>query len=164
MATLVTILDVEAEVERAWAAMLSAAPYSLSATGSDTAAALTTPRTEVKAEVLRWGPHQFTPTGGASAGSALYDNFLVRLSLDVVFQPEHAQGQGSIRGKLRVALRDWTRLKAAFATNGYLLVDPDSLRQTGGGRDIDDEEKMETIKTELEFGVWLSQSAVNAAT
>lgn len=164
MATLETLLDVEAEVESVLDSFLSASPYSLSAVASDSATEVTTPRVNVVAEVMKWGPHQFTPTSGTYAGRAIYDQFLVRVSLDVVYQPEHAQGQGSMRGKLRKALTDWTGLKAAFAVNNYLLPAGDTLRQENGGRTIDDEEKTETMSTVLQFVAFLNPTALAAAT
>lgn len=164
MATLETLLDVEAEIEAVLDSFLSAAPYSLGAVGSDSATLVTTPRINVVAEVQKWGPHQFTPTTGTYAGRAIYDQFLVRVSLDVVFQPEHAQGQGSIRGKLRKALTDWTGLQAAFAVRNYLHPTGDTLRQEDGGRSIDQEENTETLSTVLSFVAFLNQSAMAAAT
>jgi len=164
VATLETLLDVETETEFAFDSLFSAAPYSLAAGGTDTAAALTTPRTEIKAEVIKWGPHQYTPATGTYAGRAIYDQFLVRLTLDVVYQPEHGQGQASIRGKIRAALTDWTRIKTAFATHAYLRPAPDTLQQQDGGRTIDDEEKTETLTTILEFVAFIRPDALDAAT
>lgn len=164
MATLETLLDVEAEVEAVLDTFLSAAPYSLGAVASDSATEVTTPRINIVAEVMKWGPHQFTPTSGTYSGRAIYDQFLVRVSLEVVYQPEHAQGQGSMRGKLRKALTDWTGIQAGFATRNYLHPTGDTLRQEDGGRTIDNEEKTETLSTVLQFVVFLNQSAVAAAT
>lgn len=164
MATLETILDVEGEVESVLKTFLAASPYSLTVFASDSAAEVTTPRTEVVAEVTRWGPHQFTPASGTYAGVAIYDQFQLRVRIDVVYQPEHAQGQASIRGKLRKALTNWTGIKAGFATNGYLLPQGDSLRQIDGGRTIGNAEKEETLSTTLELVAFLNQAAVTAAT
>ena len=164
MASLETLLDVETEVETVFASFLAAAPYSLGAIGSDTATDTTTPRVECLAEVVRWGPHQVTPASGTYAGRAFYDQFAIRLRLDVVYQPEHAQGQGSIRGTLRKALTDWTGIKAAFASRNYLYPNGDTLRQTDGTRTIDDEEKTETLSTVLTFEAWLNPNQLAAAT
>lgn len=164
MATLETLLDVESEVEAVFAGFLAAAPYSLGAIGSDTATDTTTPRVECLAEVVRWGPHQFSPASGTYAGRAVYDQFVIRLRLDVVYQPEHGQGQGAIRGTLRKALTDWTGIKAAFATRNYVYPTGDTLRQTDGGRVIDDTEKTETLSTVLTFEAWLNPNALAAAT
>jgi len=164
MATLITILDVETEVETAWKTLLSIAPYSLGAITSDTATEVTTPRVECVAEVMQWGPHQLTIPSGTFSGRSVYDQFMIRMRLDVVYQPEHAQGQATIRGTLRKALTDWTGIKAAFATNGYLFVAGDTLRQTAGSRIIDDTEKTETLSTILEFVVFLNPAALTAAT
>lgn len=164
MATLVTLLDVETEVETVLDAFFSASPYSLAAIGSDTAAALTTPRVEIVAEVVRWGPHQHTIASGTFAGRAVYDQFQLRLSLDVVYQPEHAQGPGTIRGTVRKALTDWVGLKAAFASRNYLLPAPDTFRQIDGSRLIVDEQKTERLQTILELVVFLNPNALAAAT
>lgn len=164
MATLETLLDVESEVETVFASFLAAAPYSLGAIGSDTATDTTTPRVECLAEVIRWGPHQFSPASGTYSGRAIYDQFVIRLRLDVVYQPEHGQGQGAIRGTLRKALSDWTGIKAAFATRNYLYPTGDTLRQTDGGRTIDDTEKQETLSTVLTFEAWLNPNQLAAAT
>ncbi len=165
MATLATLLDVETEVETSLDAFLSAAPYSLGAIPTDTKTAVTTPRVEIKSEVIKWGPHQSNAIpSGTYAGRRVYDQFAFRITLDVVYQPEQTQGQASIRGTLRNALTDWTGLKAAFATRNYLLLAPDTLRQTDGGRVIDNTEKTETISTVLELVAFLNPDALNAAT
>jgi hypothetical protein len=164
MATLDTVLDVETEVEAVFDTLLSASPYSLNAGGTDSAGELTTPRLEIKAEVTKWGPHQITIASGTYSGRRIYDQFQLRLSLDVVFQPEHAQGQATIRGKLRRCLSDWTSIKAGFATRGYLYAAPDTLRQIDGGRIIDNEEKTEMLSSVLELVVFLNPAALAAAT
>jgi hypothetical protein len=164
MASLETLLDVESEVEACFDSVLSSSPYTLAAIPSDTAAGITTPRTEIVAEVRQWGPHQFVIPSGTYQGRAVYDQFLMRLSIGVVFQPEHGQGQASIRGTVRKALTDWTRIKAAFATRGYLKPAPGTLRQVDGSRSVDDEEKTETIATVLELVCFVDQAALGAAT
>jgi hypothetical protein len=164
MATLATILDVETEVELCFKTLLAATPYSLGAVGTDTATELTTPRVECIAEVVRWGPHQHTPATGTYAGVAIYDQFALRLRLDVVYQPEHAQGQATIRGKLRHVLCDWSAMKTAFLTRNYLYAAPDTLRQVDGGRSINSEDKTETLSTGLELVVFVNPAALVAAT
>lgn len=164
MATLITLLDVETEAEYALKTYLAATPYNLAAVTSDGAAELTTPRVEVVAEVVRWGPHQYTPDSGTYSGVAIYDQFLVRTSLSLVYQPEQGQSQGTLRGTLRKALSNWTGIKAAFASHNYLLPTGDTLRQIGGARSIDDEEKTETITSEIELMLFVNPSALAAAT
>jgi len=164
MATLATILDVETEVELSLKTFLAATPYSLGAITTDTAAALTTPRVEVQTEVVRWGPHQHTPATGTYAGTAIYDQFALRVRLDLVYQPEQSQSPGTKRGTIRAALSNWTGLKAAFATRNYLMVVGDTLRQIDGSRTIDNAEKTETLSTVLELVVFLNPAAVAAAT
>lgn len=164
MATLVALLDTESAVESAWTTLFGAAMAGTSVIGTDTASEVVTPRVECVATVTKWGPHQHTIASGTFAGRPLYDQFLVSTDLRLVFQPEHAQGQGSLRGALRKALTDWTGIQAAFATLGYYFPAPDTLRQTGGDRQIDNEEKTETISTTLELVVFLSPAALLAAT
>ena len=164
MASLYTLLDVETETEAVWKNLLSSAPYSLLATDTDTAAPATTPRVECISVVVRWGPHQITPSSGVSAGVALYDQFVVRTMISFVYQPERAHGHGVIRGIMRQALSDWTGIKNAFSVNGYLIPAPTTLQQVDGSRTIDDEEKTETIETVLELAVFLNPNAVDAAT
>lgn len=164
MASLETLLDVETEVETCFDTVLSSSPYSLSAVPSDTAGALTKPRTEIVTEVRQWGPHQYVITGGTYVGRAVYDQFVVRLTIAVVFQPEHGQAPGTIRGTVRKALTDWVRIKAAFATRNYLRPAPGSLRQVDGGRTVDDEEKTETLTTVLELVAFVDSGALEAAT
>lgn len=164
MATLVTLLDVEAEVEAVFVSFLSASPYSLArVSGSDSAAALNTPRVEVSVEVLKWGPHQHTVASGTYSGRALYDQFQLRLSIAVVYQPEHAQSPGTLRGTLRKAFTDWAGLKAAFASRAYLLPAPDSMRQIDGSRVIIDEERTERLESVWELVAFLNPVALAAA-
>ena len=103
MATLVTLLDVETEVESVWDTFLSSSPYSLGAIPSDTAAAVTTPRVEIVAEVIKWGPHQHTIASGTYSGRALYDQFLIRLSIAVHpwDAPESPHGLGRAESRVR---------------------------------------------------------------
>ncbi len=162
MATLIVLLDVETEVETSLKAFLAATPYSLAAVTSDTAAEVTTPRVEVVAEVTKWGPHQITPASGTYAGVEIYDQFMVRSNLSIVYQPEQAQSPGTIRGTLRKALVDFAGIKAAFATRGYLFLAGPTLRQIDGGRTIED--KTERLNTTLEMMVFLNPAAVLAAT
>ncbi len=164
MATLETVLDVETEVESVLDAFLSGSPYSLSAGGTDTAGRLTTPRTEIKCEVLKSGPHQYNITSGTYSGTNIFDQFQLRVTVDVVYQPEQGQGPGSIRGKVRKAFANWTGIKAGFASHDYLLLAQDTLRQIDGGRSINDEEKTETLSTVFEVIAFLNPAALNAAT
>lgn len=164
MATLVAILDVEAAVESAWDTLFSAALAGTSVIPSDTATEVVTPRMECVATVTKWGPHQHTIATGTFAGRAVYDMFVVRSDLRLVYQPEHAQGQGTLRGQLRKALTDWTAIQAAFATLNYYYPMGDTLRQTDGDRQIDNEEKTETISTTLELVVFLNPAVLVAAT
>lgn len=164
MATLITILDVETEVETCLQSIFAAAPFSLPAIASDSATALVTPRVEVVAEVIQWGPHQITPASGTFSGVALYDQFRIRATLALVYQPEQAQSQGQLRGKLRQVLTGWTAIKAAFAVRNYLIPTGDTLRQVGGGRTIQKEDKTETLLTTLELVVFLHPTALAAAT
>ncbi len=164
MATLITLLDVETEVESAIKGFLATAPYSLAAVTSDTAAEVTTPRIEVVAEVTKWGPHQYTPAAGVFAGVEIYDQFMVRSNLSLIYQPEQAQSPGTLRGTLRKALTNFTGIKAAFATHGYLFIAGPTLRQVDGGRTIQNEDKTETLNTTLEMAVFLNPAAVDAAT
>ena len=131
---------------------------------SDTATEQVTPRVACVATVTKWGPHQHTIASGTFAGRAIYDMFVVRSNVTLVYQPEHAQGQASLRGGLRKALTDWTGIQAAFATLNYLFPMPDTLRQTDGDRQIDNEKKTETISTTLELMVFLNPAALIAAT
>jgi hypothetical protein len=164
MATLITILDVETEVETCLQSIFAAAPFSLPAIASDSATDLLTPRVEVVAEVVQWGPHQITPASGTFAGVAIYDQFRVRATIALVYQPEQAQTPGTLRGKLRQVLTGWTAIKTAFAVRNYLIPTGDTLRQVGGGRTIQQEEKTETLLTTLELVVFLNPNAVAAAT
>jgi hypothetical protein len=164
MATLITILDVETEVETCLQSLFAAAPFSLPALASDTATDLRTPRIDVVAEVIQWGPHQITPASGTFAGVAIYDQFRVRANLALIYQPEHAQSQGQLRGALRQVLTGWTAMKAAFAVRGYLIPTSDMLRQIAGGRTIQNDEKTETLLTTLELVVFLNPNALAAAT
>ncbi len=164
MATLITLLDVETEVETCFQSIFAASPFSLPALTSDTATDLLTPRVDVVAEVIGWGPHQITPASGTFAGLAIYDQFRVRANLALVYQPEHAQGQGQLRGTLRRVLSDWTAIKAAFAVRAYLLPTGDTLRQVGGGRTIQNDEKTETLLSTLELVVFLNPNALASAT
>ncbi len=164
MATLITLLDVETEVESVYAAFFAAAPYSLSTKTSDTATDILTPRLEVVAEVIKWGPHQFTPASGTFSGVAIYDQFLIRTQLALVYQPEQAQSPGTMRGTLRTALCNWTGIKTAFAVHNYLIPTGDSMRQVGGSRTINDADKTETITSELEMILFLNPAAMTAAT
>lgn len=164
MATLITLLDVETEVETTLKTYLATTPYSLDAIASDSATDILTPRLEVVAEVVKWGPHQHTPASGTFAGVAIYDQFAIRSNLSIVYQPEQGQAPGTIRGTLRKALSNWTGLQAAFASHNYLFLMGDSLRQTGGSRTIDDAEKTETLNSTLEMVVFLNPAAVLAAT
>lgn len=163
MATLETVLNVETEVESVIKTLL-ASTYGLGAVTTDTAAALTTPRVECIAVVTRWGPHQYQIAGGTYAGRHIYDQFQLRLAIDVVYQPEHGQGQGSIRGKLRKALSDRAGLESGFNSNAYLYHAPDSLRQIDGGRIVDTDENTETLSTVLELVVFARPAALEAAT
>jgi hypothetical protein len=164
MATLATLLDVETEVETCFQSILAAAPFNLPAIASDSATDLLTPRVDVIAEVIRWGPHQITPASGTYAGVAVYDQFAVRLTLALIYQPEQAQSPGTLRGQLRQVLTGWTAMKAAFAVRNYLIPTGDSLRQTGGGRTINNDERTETLTTSLEFVCFLNPNAVTVAT
>ncbi len=164
MASLETLLDVETEVEACFDTLLSSAPYSLSAVPSDTAGALTTPRTQVVAEVRQWGPHQYVVQGGTYAGRAVYDQFTVRLAISVLYQPEQGQSPGTIRGTVRKALTDWVRIKAAFATRNYLRPAPGTLRQADGARAIDQEEKTEELSCILELVAFVDRGALESAT
>jgi hypothetical protein len=163
MATLATLLDVETEVETSLDALLSAAPYSLAAIGSDTNAYLTTPRVQCIAEVKKWGPHCYRVASGAYAGRLLYDEFQVQVTVSLVYQPHHAHGPAAIRGAFRAALTDTTRFKAAFAVRDYLKIIGDSLRQIDGARLIENEEKTEEITTVMQFIAVLNPVQLEAA-
>lgn len=163
MATLITLLDVETEVESCLDALLSASPYSLAAIGSDTNARLTTPRVECIAEVKRWGPHVYRVQAGTYAGRLIYDEFMLQATIRVIYQPAHSQSPGTLRGTLRAALTDATRFKAAFAVRDYLKIVGDSLRQMDGSRIIVNDEKTEELTTVLQLIGVLNPTQLEAA-
>jgi hypothetical protein len=123
-----------------------------------------TPRVEVVSVLQSEGWHQTNITSGAYAGRTLYDQYKVRLQLDVVFNPAAGQSQATLRGTLRKALTDFSALQTAFAINAYYLLAPETLRQTDGDRVIDDAEKTETIKMTLEMELFLVPATLLAAT
>ena len=163
MATLTTILDVETEVETVLAAYLAASPYSLAAITSDTDGSLTTPRVEVIAEVIRWGPQQYIISSGTYAGRAVFVDFALRLTLNLTYQPAASQGQASIRGKLRAALSDRAAIKTAFAVHNYIVPVGESFRVVGGARTVSTGEKTETLTTECALTMVVNPNALAAA-
>jgi len=154
-----TLLDFETEIEASFVAYL-ATTLGLPATGSDTNVSLGTPRINVISTVVEQGPHQYNITTGVYAGRAFYDQFRSTVQIDLVYDPSFGQSQGTLRGKVRKMLTDYFGIKAAFAVNGYLLLAPDSLRQTGGTRGVNSDEKEETISTVIECVFFVNPDAI----
>lgn len=165
MATLATILDVETEVEGVFYAYLTTNLGIASAPiESDSNTETMTPRLEVIATRQSEGWHQTTIAAGTFAGRTLYDQSKVKLDINLVYNPAASQGQASLRGTMRKLLTDFEGLKTQFAVNGFYFLAPEQLRQTGGNRVIDNEEKTETITTELELELFIAPSALTGAT
>lgn len=154
-----TLLDVETEVERAFAVYLTGT-LQLPAVKSDSDEDLMTPRLAVVASLIREGPQVYQQTTGTYAGRYFWVQKFVRVTLDLTYSPSGGQNQGTMRGLLRVALSDSDGILAAFATNGYYLPAKHTLIQTDGGRVINDADKTETINTTLEFQAWMSSAAI----
>ena len=166
MATLVTLLDTETEVERAFAAYLGTT-LGLPTVTSDSDSVLVTPRVEIVCTVNSDGGHEFTIPSGANAGLRLYDQKNVTVLIDLVYEPgaPTSQAPGTKRGTLRKVLANYNAISAAFATNGYYFLAPTTLQQTGGGRSANDPEKeSERLSTVLTATVFLSQAALAAST
>ena len=153
-----TLLDVETEVERAFVAYLTGT-LQLPAAGSDSNDTLVTPRVEAIASLVSEGSHIYTVPSGTYAGRYFYDQKAIRVTLDLVYSPSWGQGQGNLRGLLRVALSDYDGILASFATNGYLFLAKASLQQTDGDRTIDTGEKTETIRTVVEGTYFINPAA-----
>ena len=145
---LYTLLDIETEVETVFANYLSNT-LGLPAITSDTNATLVTPRVEVKCELLDEGMVQQTIPSGSLAGTVLYTQKHVRLTVDLVYSPARptTQTPNVLRGTLRQAGANYPAIKTAFAVNGYYLLAPDTLRQVNGGRVVENTEKTETMRT-----------------
>ena len=141
-----TLLDIETEVETVLYNYL-ATTLSLPAIASDSNTTLVTPRLEVKCELISEGMNQQTIPSGSLAGTVLYTQKNTRVTLDLTYSPARPQTPNVLRGTLRQVAANYPAIKAAFAMNGYYLLAPDTLRQTGGGRTIDTGEKTETLRT-----------------
>lgn len=166
MATLVTLLDTETEVERAFAAYLGTT-LGLPTVTSDSDTTLVTPRVEIVCVVNSDGGHEFTIPSGTNAGLRLYDQKNVTVNIDLVYEPgaPASQSPGTKRGTLRKVLANFNAIAAAFATNGYYFLAPTTLQQTGGSRTANDPEKeSERLSTTLTATVFLSQAALAAST
>lgn len=165
MATLETLLDVETEIERVFGVYLGTT-LGLQANKSDSDAALTVPRIDIVAIVQQMGPHVFTIPSGTYAGRNIFDQFMISLSLDLIFSPF---GQANIattptasayRGSLRRCLSDWDGVQAAFESGGLLHIAKGSIRQMSGNRSINDADKVETITTTLAAQVFINQAVI----
>lgn len=150
MATLQQLMDVETEIETVFETYLDSIVTDATSYASDSNTELDTPRVDVVATLVEQGRHQITIPAGTYAGRPVYDQFRVRITINVVYDPSFAQGQATIRAQLRVALTAYDALQSAFNAHAYLILAPDTLRQIDGSRDIDDAEKQETIGTTLE--------------
>lgn len=146
---LATLLDIETEVEGVFFSYLSGV-LGLPATESDSNQTLPTPRVEIICTLMEEGMHQVTIPSGSLAGTSLYDQKLVRLAIDLTYSPARVQSPNLLRGQLREAFANYPALKALFAVHGYYGLAPDTLRQVGGSRTINDQEKTETITTTLQ--------------
>lgn len=144
-----TLLDVETEAEKVFETYLGTM-LGLPAVPSDSGSTLVTPRVEVICTLMDEGMHQITIPSGSLAGTTLYDQKQVKLQIDLVYSPAVAQSPGTLRGTLRQAFANYPALKAQFAVNGYYGLAPDTLRQVGGGRSIDQTEKTERITTVMQ--------------
>ncbi len=153
-----TLLDIESEVERAFTSYL-AATLQIPAIGSDTAETQQSPRIEVVAIVVEQGPHAVFIPSGTYAGRKVFDQNRVRIEMALIYSPEFGQNQGDLRGRMRVALTDPAGINAQFATNGYLQMAADSLRQTDGSRAINDREKTETLIVAIEPVFFINPAA-----
>lgn len=161
MATLEQLLDVETEIEGVFRTYLASLIPGATAYASDGNTELGTPRVDVTAVLIEQGRHQITIPTGTYANRPVYDQFRVRVDLGVVYDPSFSQGQASIRGLLRVGLTAYSALQTAFNNNAYLILAPDTLRQVDGSREINDEEKEETINTTVEGMFFLNPTTLN---
>ena len=158
--TLEELFDFETEIEGVFVSYL-ATVLSIPAGGSDQNVTLTTPRMSVIATIAEHGTHQYTITTGIYSGRSFYDQFRASIQIDITYDPSFSQGQGSLRGKLRKALTDYYGIKTGFnERNDYLLIAPDSFRQTGGNRTIDEDNNEETISTTLECVFFVNPNAI----
>jgi len=161
MATLEQLLDVETEVEGVFRTYLAGLISAATAYASDSNTEVTTPRIDVVATLIEQGRHQITIPAGTYANRPVYDQFRIRLDIGLVYDPSFAQGQAGIRGLLRVGLTAYDALQTAFNSNAYLILAPDTLRQIDGSREINDEQKEETINTTVEGVFFLNPTTLN---
>jgi hypothetical protein len=152
---LYTLLDVETEVESVFAAYLGTT-LGLPTVTSDSNTVLVTPRVEIICELIDEGMNQATIPSGSLAGTVLYSQKHVRITIDLIYSPARPQNPGTLRGTLREASANYPSLKAAFAVHGYYLLAPDTLRQTAGARTIDRVEKTETLRTVYEAVLFIN--------
>ena len=154
-----TLLDVETEIEGIFTAYLGTS-LGLPTVASDTDTTLVTPRVEIVATLVDEGPHQFTIPTGVNAGLSYYDQKRVRIQVDLIYAPDWPQSPGTLRGKLRQVFGNYRAIATQFAVNGYYGIAPDTLRQVGGDRRVQDPEvETERLSTQLEAVVFIMPAA-----
>jgi hypothetical protein len=161
MPTLASMLDVETEIESAFDSFLSGSPYSLAASPSDTDTQLETPRFDIVATKVAEGPHQFT-LSSPYTGRRIYDQYRVRVDISLTYDPSYNQAQGTLRSRFRLAMTDYAGIQAKLTSNAYLILAPDTFRQTDGSRSIDDENKQETITAAMEGVFFLNPTTLGS--
>ncbi len=165
MATIEAWMDVETEVERVFGVYLGTT-LGLNVNKSDSDADLAIPRIDIVAIVEQMGPHRWQIPSGTYSQRWVYDQFSVSLHTDLIFSP-YAQANiaatvtsSTLRGKLRRCLSDWAGLQAAFVSGGLLNIARDSIRQTSGDRQINNDEKTEKLTTVVSAMIFLNTDVI----
>lgn len=161
MATLAQLLDVETETEACFKAYLQTIVTAASIYKSDENVDNQTPSVRLVSALVEQGNHQRTVATGAYTGRPVYDMFRVRTTFDLVYDPSFSQGQANLRAQLRLGLTAYAAIATYFNANNYLILAPDTLRQVGGSRTIDDQNKEEAINFTME-GIYFFGSSFDS--
>lgn len=155
------ILDFEGNTEAVLVSILSnAAGLNLPAFASDTNQNLPIPRIDVVATLMDMGPHE----GQLTNGKYVYDQIQISVSISYVFAPDNPDLTKDVRffrGKMRMLTFYAHQLLETFRDQGIYEVASDSIRETGGIREVDSDEDSVTLESQIELVLFLTPSALS---
>lgn len=151
MPTIEALMDIEGQVEAAFASHLNANGFAVNET--DETGILVTPRVEIVAVVSGEGPHE------SRVGTVgVYDQFAVDVSFNLIVSPRgpSPQNPALLRGKLRALLLNYPAINALLAD---LSIGPESFRASGGSRIVEADEDHVVMQVQKSLQVFVKPAS-----
>lgn len=156
--TVEELLDFEGNTEKVFAGIIEG--MGMAAYTSDSNENLPVPRVDVVATLTESGPHERVLTTGDNAGRRIYDQHQIEVQLQYSVSSdgpgEMQQAIRQFRGAFRSLMFFPKPIHDAFEEMELYRAAPDSIRETGGIRQVDADEDAVTLQSTVNLVLFLA--------